>query len=187
MKIACLGWGSLIWRPENLLIQDQWFQDGPLLPIEFVRQSKNGRLTLVINEISKPIQTLWALMATDDLTIAKTSLLKREREGIPNEKLPTWIGAITTVEDTDDQIKLIIQNWAKNIELDAVIWTNLPPKFNCIEGRIPSLEEAISYLQSITDNKTKELAKEYIRRTPKQIDTEYRREFEKLLGWTFLT
>ena len=74
MKIACLGWGSLIWRPESLLIQRQWFQDGPFLPIDFLRQSKDGRLTLVINETSKSVRTLWALMDTDDLNKAKTSL-----------------------------------------------------------------------------------------------------------------
>jgi len=85
MKIACLGWGSLIWRPENLLIRREWFADGVILPIEFARQSKDGRLTLVITEGAKPVRALWALTATDDLATAKNSLLIRE--GIPEKKL----------------------------------------------------------------------------------------------------
>ena len=67
MKIVCLGWGSLVWRPESLKIQRQWFNDGPLLPIEFTRQSRDGRLTLVINKGSKPVRVLWGLMDTSDI------------------------------------------------------------------------------------------------------------------------
>ena len=56
MKIACLGWGSLVWRPDNLLIRSEWFSDGPFLPIEFARRSQDGRLTLVIVEKAKPVR-----------------------------------------------------------------------------------------------------------------------------------
>ena len=39
MKIACLGWGSVIWDPRALPIQREWFKDGPFAPVEFTRQS----------------------------------------------------------------------------------------------------------------------------------------------------
>ena len=49
---AILAWGSLIWDPKDLEYNKQlgWIYDGPNLPIEFARISKNGRLTLVITE-----------------------------------------------------------------------------------------------------------------------------------------
>ena len=182
MKIACLGWGSLIWRSDGLLIRRVWFADGPFLPIEYVRQSNDGRLTLVITKSAKPIRTLWALMATDDLEVAKQSL--KTREGVPNSKFSTSISSITINEDTDDEIKLIIQEWAKSLKLDAVIWTSLPSKFRETDNQEPTLEEAVLYLNSLDINR-RTLAEEYIRRTPRQIDTEYRRKFESTFGWTF--
>jgi hypothetical protein len=78
MKIACLGWGSLIWRPENLQVQEKWFEDGPILPIEFSRQSDNGRITLIIDEKAKPVRVLWALMTTENLELSIESLKERE-------------------------------------------------------------------------------------------------------------
>lgn len=180
MKIACLGWGSLIWRPESLLIQRKWFSDGPFLPIEFARQSLNGRLTLVITETAKPIRTFWALMATGDLAVAKESLLTRE--GINKNKLDTWIGSVTVDEEVTDKTKLTIKNWAVVLKLDAVIWTDLPAKFQDTDNRVPTLEEAIAYIHSLDIN-TRMTAEEYIRRTPKQVDTEYRRKFETEFGW----
>jgi hypothetical protein len=45
MRIACVGWGSLVWDPRDLPVKGAWRPDGPRLPIEFARQSDNGRLT----------------------------------------------------------------------------------------------------------------------------------------------
>src|SRR5690606_15301247 len=116
MKIACLGWGSLIWRPESLLIRREWFMDGPFLPIEFVRQSKDGRLTLVIYENAKPIRTLWALMATDNLEEAKENLKEREGTKIGN------IGVVLSNDKLSENKTIkVIQEWAKKMDLDAVI------------------------------------------------------------------
>lgn len=183
MKIACLGWGSLIWKPESLLIRRQWFNDGPLLPVEFARQSNDDRLTLVITETAKPVRTLWALMATENLETAKRSL--QEREGIPNSKFENSIASLTIEEETTDSIKLLIKDWAASLKLDAVIWTNLSPKFSATDGLEPTLDEAIAHLNSLDINK-KLVAEEYIRKAPKQIDTEFRRKFESVFGWTHI-
>lgn len=71
-----------------------------------------------------------------------------------------------------------------NLQLDAVIWTNLPPKFTDTPGQILTRDKSIEYLR-LLDSNTKKLAEEYIRRTPKQINTEFRRRFEAEFGWTY--
>jgi hypothetical protein len=43
MPTVCLGWGSLIWDPRELPIAVEWQTNGPLLAVEFARQSKKGR------------------------------------------------------------------------------------------------------------------------------------------------
>lgn len=82
MRIAFLGWGSLIWNPRGLRIQGGWQADGPRIPIEFARISANGSLTLVIcpecpsvNEVA----TLWAVADHKDFKEAMDNL--RDREG----------------------------------------------------------------------------------------------------------
>ncbi len=74
MIIACLGWGSLIWDTRTLPVRRQWFMDGPFAPVEFTRQSSDGRITLVIDRNAHPVRLLWAQMATTDLAHARESL-----------------------------------------------------------------------------------------------------------------
>lgn len=175
MKIACLGWGSLVWNPEELQIQREWFNDGPIIPIEFTRQSENGRITLVIDNLSKPVRSLWALMTTENINDSINSLKEREGTTISN------IHHISPTEETTDKVKSVIKKWLIEKNLDAAIWTGLPSKFNGRNIR-PTIEEVIEHLSKL-DYKVWKLAQEYICKTPKQIDTEYRRIIEKELGW----
>ena len=180
MKIACLGWGSLIWDPQALPIQKCWFEDGPLLPIEFARHSRTDRITLVIVPGMRDVRSLWTLMIVPDLDTAKIKLA--EREGIKTEDIPRCIGYLSSTESSNEQSAEIIGRWASNIGIDAIVWTNLSPRFQN-EDRVPSVEEVISFLQT-RPPETKKRAEEYIRKTPRQIDTEYRRQIEVELNWT---
>ena len=183
MKIACLGWGSLIWRPGGLKIQRYWFNDGPFLPLEFARQSENGRLTLVINVGSKPVRSLWALMDTTDLNEAKTSLMLRE--GIKERNIEKHLGVLTCSNEVQDQFLQELKEWALTLKLDAILWTSLEPKFSDEVNRAPTLDEALNYLRNL-DIQKRQAAEEYIRRAPQQIDTSYRQVFESEFGWTYL-
>src|SRR5512136_2978246 len=83
MKIAVLGWGSLVWKPEPMKLKDRWHFDGPMLPIEFARISRSSstnleRLTLVPYHGSKLIPVLWATSIHEDLDSAIRNLAGRE-------------------------------------------------------------------------------------------------------------
>ncbi len=65
-------------------------------------------------------------------------------------------------------------------QLDAVVWTNLGPKWNKEEGRVPSVTEVMDYIRSQGQDSK---AAEYVRKTPTQIDTEYRRRIVTEIDW----
>jgi hypothetical protein len=180
MKIACLGWGSLIWDPRALPIQPEWFKDGPFAPVEFTRESSGSRITLVIDPTASPVRLLWAHMISADLPSAKKAL--RDRENIPGENWASKIGSWQQGEPVP-AIMPELPKWADAHGLDAVIWTALGPKFGDTEAS-PSVDQVIEHLRGLTGT-ARENAKRYIECAPRQIDTEYRRRIEAALGWSF--
>jgi hypothetical protein len=180
MKIACLGWGSLIWDPRALPIQREWFKDGPFARVEFTRLSSDGRITLVLDPSAAPVRLLWAHMLLTDLPSAKGAL--RDREGIPGKDWETKIGSWQRGEDAPAHLP-DLPKWADAHGLDAVVWTALKPKFDGMQGS-PSADQVVEYLRGLTGTQ-RERAKEYIERAPRQIDTEYRRGIEASLGWAY--
>ena len=175
--IACLGWGSLVWDPRELPIQQQWFEDGPLIPLEFARQSKNNRITLVVENSAKPVRSLWAIMDIDEIDAACEAL--RLREGASKTK-PKHIGS-WSIGDTPPSSIVGLDVWAGVLKLDGVVWTALPPKFQS-DVRTPSEDEVVKHLSDLTGPQRK-CAEEYVRRAPRQIDTVYRRRIEATLHW----
>jgi hypothetical protein len=78
-RIAVVGWGSLIWDPRQLPLVSPWHPDGPELPVEFARVSRDGRLTLSLCEGAADVRTLWAVMSCGTLDEARQHLAGRER------------------------------------------------------------------------------------------------------------
>jgi hypothetical protein len=178
MNIACIAWGSLLWKPQPLKLASGWHPDGPRLPIEFVRQSDDDpELALALCEGAKPVPTYWAWLATSSLDAAREMLRRREqiRPGYPE-----CVGSIPPLDGADTDPR--IEEWMRSKGIDAVVWTALPAKFDGASGRAPTREEAVAWLDSL-QGAQRAKAEDYVRRTPAHIDTRYRRLIEQRLGW----
>lgn len=180
MTIACLGWGSLIWDPRLLPIQRRWFDDGPFVPVEFTRQSSDGRVTLVIEPTAALVRVLWAVMLSTELQAAREAL--RAREGITSNNWMSRIGSWQRGEAAPQLIPTL-PDWAQAHGLDAVVWTALGPRFNGQETS-PTVDQVIQYLRTLT-GAVRDNAERYVRCASRQIDTEYRRRIEAELGWSY--
>jgi len=166
MKIACLGWGSLIWKPDGLPA-GEWQTDAPSLPVEFARQSTDGRLTLVLLDEGQRVPVLYAILKESDLNGGMAALAIREK--CARRRIGYWASSAPAGIFAHAQV---IGNWARDRAMDAVVWTALPPKFGNVEGRVPTAEEAASYLAGLT-GETRRIAKEYVCKAHAQVRTPY--------------
>ena len=184
MKIAILGWGSLIWLPKDLKFDTNsgWKENGPVLPIEFARISKDGRLTLVITPNGTEVPTLYSVSSFDSLDLAVLNLAVREGSG--RKSIGYYDKSKDEFSPIEFSFKENIKNWIQTTDFAAVIWTNLPEKLN-LENMTKTEKDPdgrIDYLQNLKGSESA-LAEEYIRNTPKQIATKYRNQIIKTLGW----
>ncbi len=175
MKIAILGWGSLLWDPraEFDVFHASWFADGPKLPLEFsgVSKTRLGALTLVIDEqFGRPCLCQYALSTHKSANEAIADLARRENTN--ND----WIGHYFLASGASGKPKLhqTIKIWAAQKGFDAIIWTGHPNRFKENTGVEFSVASAKNYLQALpTAGRQKAL--EYISRAPALVDTPLRR------------
>ena len=186
MKLACLGWGSLIWSARSLPVRGAWFEDGPMLPVEFARVASDGRVTLVLLEGVPPVRSLWSLMISEDIESARRAL--GAREAVSEELVEESIGMWTPDQRSGGVAVDTIAAWAELMGLDGAVWTDLQPGKPGARGPSQALDadQVIAHLGGL-DALARRTAEEYIRRAPAQIDTETRRRVELELGWTPVT
>lgn len=172
--IACLGWGSLIWNPAVLQTRGIWHDDGPMIRVEFLRKSDEGRrITLVLDEDAPPTRSLWTVMNTNEIDTAAENL--RVREGTLATRIGRWRRNEPSPANIHD-----LPAWAIAHGVDEVVWTALGHNFHD-SGARPSADDVVRHLAGLPDRKDVE---RYVRRAPPQIDTPYRRVIEGALGWT---
>ena len=172
--IACPGWGSLVWDSQTLPLAGEWKTDGPALPLEFARQSGNGRMTLVIVDSDHFVPILWSELSVDSLEQAVEALAVRE--GVPD---PRSIGRWPNTIDWRYPFIETISQWATGKGMSGVVWTALKPGMKGKRGTIPSLTEMKAHLAAL-DSNAAALAKEYIERAPAQIMTPHRQSLARV-------
>jgi hypothetical protein len=184
MKIAVIGWGSLIWNKGNLRLTTNWTDGGPILPIEFSRISDDGRLTLVIDERhGADVPTRYAFSSLSDLDEAITNL--QEREGTP---FRNRIGFIDVARNhICDRARAKhpvacerIRAWAADQEFGAVVWTAIGPRFKEKIGVPFSVDGAVRYLATLQEP-TRTLALDYMRKAPADVVTPVRKKVAAVL------
>ena len=180
MSIVCLGWGSLVWDPRCLPIEGDWHTNGPALPIEFARESRDRRITLVLTEDATPVKSLWAKLAVTSLDDGKAFLA--HREGINNHDVKYSIGFWDKGGKSDGRFSEVVGEWARSAKVDSVVWTNLKFGFKGLRDQMPTAEEVVCHLRGL-DERARRKAEQYVRRTPLQIRTKYRTQIEAVLGW----
>ncbi len=186
VKCVVLAWGSLVWDPRDLKTAAEFKADGPLLPIEFCRVSKDGRLTLAIDERFGDVCTTYsAPSAFVDLDAAIENL--RKREGTIASEIgfvePPAGGQSDVAMERHPQAVATIAAWAEASGYDAAIWAALAGNFEeAGKGGEPfSVTAAIRYLEKLKKERPDafDLALDYIRKAPPEVQTPVRDEVAK--------
>lgn len=187
LEIALLGWGSLVWKPGLMKIIERWHFDGPMLPIEFARISRNPntnieQLTLVPYDGAKDVPSLWTRIIHKDIVNAICNLAEREDCSVDS------IGYINLKKNEYNckvvpKMSNMIAAWAISKDFEAVVWTDLPSNFFEETGGMLTEYNVLEYLKKQSKDGNSD-AREYFERAPQQIKTHIRDVVEKELGWS---
>ena len=187
MKIAILGWGSLIWDRDTEKGRefDRWscgkwqIAKGLELPLEFSRVSvsRMNALTLVIDE-KHGTKCRVSYVTSKRKTLNDAICDLRCREGTSFNNIGYWPTDSGTSKC--EATRKSIGAWAKKLSFDAVVWTAL--KSNFIEKSKTrqkgfTVENAIQHIKNMT-REEKVKAAEYIWRAPNEIRTRLRDKLE---------
>jgi len=182
-RLGCIGWGSLIENSGCLVTAGQWKNDGPLLPVEFARESSDGRITLVICPTAARVPTRWILVNQSDVQAARANLGFREHPKATQKWIDESIGFWERTSAAQYGMESeTISAWGTAQGLDGVVWTNLPCGFKTSRHVMPSCEDLLTHLGNL-DGAALGRARDYVRNAPVEVNTAYRRQIVAQLGW----
>ena len=175
VRIAIIGWGSLVWdpRPDFDSQIGNWASGGPVLPVEFCRisSSRKGALTLVIEkDLGTEVETFYAISRRRDPQDAVCDL--RSREGTILQKIGFADLSTGEQRSRDAEVAKIIKDWATQKNIQFVVWTDLESNFQ-VKKSTEFCDAALNHLKSLSSDGVREAVK-YIVRTPQQINTRLR-------------
>ena len=76
----------------------------------------------------------------------------------------------------------IVAEWTNEKDFDAVVWTNLRFGFRKSFNEMPNIDQIVAHLKSLNGEKF-EKAKEYVVKTPDQVQTPYRSQICERMNW----
>jgi hypothetical protein len=196
MRVAILGWGSLVGMTDDHLkdlkghIDGEWVREGPSLPIEFARISggrRHGALTLVIDRTHGEPNPVWYIASKrKDPRDAACDL--RVREGTTTENIGLICvrrGVDRPGRDGDGATTDAIAQWARERDIDAVTWTDLRSNFTeKSKKKVPfSVPDGLDHLQNLPPE-GRAAAIEYIERlVPAAVVTPLRTALRATAWW----
>jgi hypothetical protein len=181
VKIAIIAWGSLCWDPRDLsIISENWFKDGPELPVEFARISSDGRLTLVVKPNWDKVKTLYAVSSFDNLKDAIENLRVREGTTDTNIGYYNFLTSEHRMGRAENEMTENLFRWKTTHDAEAVIWTDLSPNFSLKRNVAFNLTNIGEYFKELPPEGLR-IAREYVVRTPGQINTRFRTEIEQII------
>ncbi len=184
--IAIIGWGSLLWDPDNLtpFVQGQWqLEKGPSLPLEFSRVSPKRKQALAL--VIDPDDGRWC--RPSDITRTRVTveeavddLARRERAdmsqiGFVTAATGQCSGRFSSIVDS-------ITQWTELTGIAGAVWTDLPSNFASHTGQAFSMSSAIDHLKGLAPESLEE-AKRYISEAPQAVDTPLRQALVAQSWW----
>lgn len=177
MKIAILGWGSLLWdhNADFDSQHNQWLLDGPELKLEFSRvsQSRCQALTLVIDSQNGELcRVAYTFSKRKDPEDAICDL--QSREGTTRKNIGFYFCDGSRRQCRDANSLKAIAAWCAIKKVDVVVWTDLESNFKSGCRNHFSIQNALLHIKGLSaEGKAK--AAEYVWRAPDFVQTPLRR------------
>ena len=148
--IIYLAWGSLYWNPDTLPIKN-WNYSNLELPLEFSRISDEGkgRLTLVIDDKNGKLNKVWyAISQINNVNQSIQKLRQREKTTLNNIAYINLKKNMKRSLNTPPKIIEKIWDWARDNNIDAVIWTDLKSNWYDIMHTPYNVQNAYKYFKN---------------------------------------